>query len=98
MSRALSSIKDDLIRALGRLNERPAVDQAVRERAERLARAIEESAGTEPVTASVSRRGAADYRVAVSGPGLFGREFGPRETEAEPVIAAAIGRVTRPAP
>ena len=98
MSPALSSIRDDLIRALGRPAEHPAVDRAVRERAAALARAIERTPGPEPVTARVLRSGAGEYRIAVSGPGFFTRELGSRETVAEPLIAEAIARVTRPAP
>lgn len=87
----LDLTRADLIRALDRIAERPAIDRAVRARAEALAGAIGEAdAG---VTAEVLARGPADYLVAVSGPDLFAREFGALAAPAEPLIEPAIARV-----
>jgi hypothetical protein len=84
----LDLTRADLIRALGRIAERPAVDRAVRARAEALAGAIGEA---DPVVvARVLSRGPAVHVVAVSGPGLFAREFGALAEPAGPLIGRAI--------
>jgi len=91
MSPALSLTRDDLVRALTRLSERPAVDLALRGRADALAREVE-AAAADGTTARVARRGPGDYVVTVSGPGLFARELGSPTREADPIIAEAIAR------
>lgn len=88
---ALDLTRGDLIRTLKRFAMRPAVDDAVKTKAEALAARIAETGG---VTAQASRRGVGDYVVTVSGPGLFAREFGGVDRAAEPVIAPAIDAET----
>jgi hypothetical protein len=70
MSDALRITGADLVRALGGVI--PAVDEAVRARAE--ARAAELAA--DGMTTRVLRRGEGSYVVEVTGEGLFEREFG----------------------
>lgn len=90
----LDLTRADLIRALGRIAGRPAVDRAVRAHAETLAGAIGETdAG---VTAKILPRGLADYVVVASGPNLFAREFGGMTTAAEPLIGRAIDKIASP--
>ncbi len=79
----LDLTRRDLIRAL-----RPAVDGAVRARAEALARRIEDAAPD--VTATTEGREDGGTVVTVSGPGLFAREFGSIDQAAEPVIGPAV--------
>lgn len=86
---ALDVTRIDLVRALANVVTRPAVDQAVRTRAETLAERIE-AAGAGAVSARVERRAGSHYEVVVAGPDLFGREFGSLDREAEPVVAPAI--------
>jgi hypothetical protein len=83
----------DLVRALGSLTSRPAVDAALRERAEQLADRIE--ARAEAADVRVVRRGPADYAVEVSAPNLFAREFGSQDAPADPLIGAAIAESVR---
>jgi hypothetical protein len=83
---ALDLTRADLIRALGAVTSRPAIDGAVRRRAEALAERIE-AAG---IDARVVRRGPSGYAVEALGPGLFAREFGSRDAPAEPVVGPAI--------
>ena len=90
MTPALSLTGADLVRALSDIAALPAVDKAVRERADAVARAL----ATDRVTTRVLRRGPGDYVVSVSGEGLFAREFGSQTAEAEPAIHAAIARTT----
>ncbi len=78
----------DLVRALGDAAALPAVDQAVRARADALA--AELSGAT--VTTRVLRRGSGDYAVTVSGEDVLTREFGAQGTEAVPFVADAIAR------
>jgi hypothetical protein len=76
----------DLVRALApAIVARPAVDAAVRARAEEAAARIAEAG----VAVRVVRRGHADYAVEASGPGLFARELGSLDAPAGPVVAAA---------
>lgn len=91
MTRALSLTGADLVRALGDVAASVAVDGAVRARAKDLARALEHDGD---IAAQVGRRGPADYTVTASAPGLFAREFGGRETQADPVIGPAIRRLS----
>lgn len=88
---ALSLIGADLIRALAAL---PSVDNAVRERAEALARAI----AADGLVTRVLRHGAGDYVVTAAGEGLFAREFGSVAAAAEPAIGSAIARMARGEP
>ena len=84
---AIELTRAGLIRALeAAVAARPAVDAAVRSRAEALAGRIAE-AGLE---ARVLRRGPGDYTVEASGPGLFAREFGAHDTAADPVVAPLL--------
>jgi hypothetical protein len=83
----------DLVRALGSLTARPAVDAAVRTRAEMLAERIEARAGGEVADVRVVRRGPAAYAVEVSAPNLFGREFGSLDKPADPLIGAAVAEL-----
>ncbi len=89
--RALDLTRGDLIRTLKRIGRRPAIDGAVRAKAEALAARIAETGG---VAAQASRRGDGDYVVAVSGPGLFAREFGGVDRAPSPVIGPAIDAET----
>ena len=79
---ALDLTRVGLIRALA-----PAIDRAVVRRAEAVARRVREPGG---VTAEVSPPRDGACTVTVSGPGLFAREFGGVDREAEPVIAPAV--------
>jgi hypothetical protein len=90
---ALDLTGADLIRALGDVTKRPAVDGAVRARAEALAGEIERQAGGAPTTVRVIRRGPSDYAVTVSAPGLFAREFGSLATPPDPLIGNAVERL-----
>lgn len=82
--RTLELTGRDLVRALTTaIVARPAVDAAVRSRAERTAARAAEAG----VEARVVRRGHADYTVEASGPGLFAREFGSLDAPAEPLVA-----------
>ena len=85
----------DLIRALGDIARRPAVDAAVRDRAEQLAADVARATGG-PVTARVLRRGDGNYVVDVSGPGLFAREFGSLAAPPDPVVGPAVARLASP--
>ncbi len=89
---ALDLTMRDLIRALSRLTARPAIDRAVRERAEAVAKRVEAEAGGS-VTAAVARRGEGAYVVAVSGPDLFAREFGSVDRAPDPVIGPAVEKM-----
>jgi hypothetical protein len=81
----------DLVRVLGNIAARPAVDQAVRARADGLAARVTE---VDPAaTVRVIRQGPGDYLVAVSAPGLFAREFGGLDAPADPLIGPAIARL-----
>ncbi len=89
---AIDLTRGDLIRALGALvSARPAVDAAVRARAEAIAARVDEAG----VAARVVRRGHADYAVEANGPGLFARELGSLDAPAEPVIGPAADRWAR---
>ncbi len=80
----------DLARVLGDVAARAAVDDAVKARAEALAATID-AAGD--VDTQVTRAAPGDYRVTVSGPSLFAREFGGRDTPPDPVVAPAVDRL-----
>jgi hypothetical protein len=83
---AMDLTRSGLIRGLeAAIAARPAVDAAVRARAETIAARIAEAG----VEARVVRRGHADYAVEASGPELFAREFGSLDAPAEPVVGAA---------
>jgi hypothetical protein len=88
---ALDLTRSDLIGTLRRIGRRPAVDGAVKAKAEGLAARIAEAGG---VAARASRRGAGDYVVTVSGPGLFAREFGGVDQAPRPVIGPAVQAAT----
>lgn len=90
---ALGLTGGDLIRALARIGRRPAIDAAVRARAEDLAARIAEADG---VTARASRRGEGDYVVTASGPGLFAREFGGVDRPPDPVVGPAVEGMAEP--
>jgi hypothetical protein len=70
MSDALRITGADLVRALGGVT--PAVDEAVRARAE--ARAAE--LASDGITTRVLKRGKGSYAVEVTGEGLFEQQFG----------------------
>lgn len=78
----------DFIRNIGNAAALPTIDDAVRQRAERLAGRL---AG-DGVTTRVLRRSAGKYSVEVVGDGLFEREFGSASTEAGSIIQRAIAR------
>jgi hypothetical protein len=86
MNDALTITGNDLVRALGGAATLPAVDEAVKAKAEALAARL----AADGVTTRVLKRGAGAYAVEVSGEGLFEREFGAAGTEAEPALAVAI--------
>jgi len=88
MNDALKITGTDLARALARATTSPAVDAAVRARAEDVARDVGNA--VEGVTTPVMRRDAGDYVVSIAGQGLFAREFGSVAGPPDPVIAAAI--------
>jgi hypothetical protein len=81
----------DLLRALANVAARPAVDAAVRQRADAVAEEIEaraNGAGIGPATVvRVLREGPGDYAVTVSAPGVFARAFGSADKPAEPQTA-----------
>ena len=87
---ALDLTRGDLIRTLRRIGRGPAIDAAVRAKAEGLAARIGEAGN---VTAQARRRGEGDYVVTVSGPGLFAREFGGVDRAPRPVIGPAVAEV-----
>jgi len=91
---ALSLTQADLVRALAALRDRPAVDRAVAERAEALARAVADAVGDEGVSVEVVRRGAAEYAVVLSGPEVVARAFGSSDGGGAPTIGTAIARIT----
>jgi len=66
MTPALKLVGADLVRVLGRIRERPAVDRAVADRAQAVAREVQ--AAEEGSTARVVRRGPSDYAVTVTRP------------------------------
>ncbi len=76
----------DLVRALGHAVALPAVDDAVRRRADEIARTV---AGDGLVT-RVLRRDAGDYVVSVEGPNLFAREYGAVDRPANPMVADTL--------
>jgi hypothetical protein len=83
---AIDITRGDLIRALGAMvAARPAVDAAVRVRAEAIAASVTEAG----VAARVTRRGHADYAVEASGAGLLAREFGSIGAPPDPVVGRA---------
>lgn len=86
MSRALQRTAADLVRAVGNVAALPAVDAAVRRRAEQVAAELAR-AGTET---HVLKRGDGDYLVTASGLGLFAREFGSVGVPATPFVGAAV--------
>jgi hypothetical protein len=84
---AIDVTRSDLIRALGAMvAARPAVDAAVRAKAEAIAARVTEAG----VEARVVRHVHADYAVEASGAGLFAREFGSIDAPAEPVVGPAV--------
>ncbi len=85
---------DDLARALAGAAMRPAVDRAVRARAEAVARTVGAEAGGGVVT-RVLRREAGDYVVSVEGQGLFARAFGSVDKPGDPAIAEALAGMKR---
>ena len=87
---ALDLTRGDLIRALKRIGRRPAVDGAVRAKAEDLAARIAAAGG---VAARASRRGEGDYVITASGPGLFAREFGGIDRAPQPVVGPAVAKI-----
>jgi hypothetical protein len=88
---ALDVTQADLLRVLREVASRPAVDRAVRARANEVAAAIEgEGRGA---SARVVRRGVSDYSVVVSAPNLLAREFGDAGGAPDPVIGPAIQRL-----
>jgi hypothetical protein len=91
---ALDLTTRDLIRALSRLTARPALDGAVRGRAEAVAKRIEATGGN--LTVDVVRRGEGAYVVAVSGPDLFAREFGSVDHAPEPIVGPAVAAESAP--
>jgi hypothetical protein len=92
MTDALKITGNDLARALARAALSPAVDAAVRTRAETVAR--DAGAGVDGVTTRVLRRDTGDYVVSIEGPGLFARAFGSLDAPADPAIADAIAGLT----
>jgi len=92
MNRALQLTGADLVRAVGSAAALPAVDAAVRGRAEKAAADLAR-AGT---ATRVLKRGDGDYLVTVSGSGVFAREFGAVDKPAEPFVAAALARAVKP--
>jgi hypothetical protein len=91
MKTSLALTGTDLARAIAEVARLPAVDAALRERADTLAADL---AGNGIVT-RVLRRETGDYAVSVEGPNLFAREFGSVNRPAEPAIADAIARLKR---
>jgi len=83
MREALSLTMDGLVRALAGFAERPAVDRAVADKAEALAR----ERGPD---ARVEKRGPGDYAVTISGPNLAAR------TDVAEEIARATGKGSTP--
>jgi hypothetical protein len=96
MSPALSLTRDGLVRALAGLTGRPAVDRAVGERADAVAREIDRN--VDGVTARIVRQGPSDYAIVVAGPGITARVTGSTTREPDPAIADAIARATEPGP
>ncbi len=94
MSDALKLTGADLVRALSAAVASPAVDRAVRQRAETVARAVAAAAGN-GVATRLTRRESGDYVVSVAGAGLFAREFGSVDKPGDAVIADAIAGVKR---
>jgi hypothetical protein len=88
---ALDVTQNDLLRTLRQVASRPAVDRAVRARADEVAAAIEERG--EGTSARVVRQGASDYAVVVSAPNLLAREFGGAEAASDPLIGPALRRL-----
>lgn len=80
----------DLVRALSAAGMRPAVDAAIRDRAERVARAL---AGPD-IGTTIERRGPGAFSVKAAGPNLFSREFGSLERPPEQPLARAMRRLT----
>lgn len=84
---AIDLTRDGLVRALeAGIAARPAVDRAVRGRADAIADRIAEAG----IDVRVVRRGPADYAVEASGAGLFAREFGSQDGAPDPVIAPLV--------
>ena len=83
--------RDGLVRALGDLAARPAVDGAVKASAERVADRI----AARGVSAAVRRRGAGDQVVTATGPGLFTREFGGVDRASDPVVGPVLDGLRR---
>ncbi len=92
MSDALKLTGADLAQALGAVLASPAVDAAVRRRAEDVAGAVRAETGD---AARVTRRGPGDYVVSVEGQGLFAREFGSLDRPGDAAIARAIAGMRR---
>lgn len=92
MSDGLTPAGRDLLRAIGDPAALPAIDEAVRARAEATAAAL----ARDGVVTRVLRRGAGAYTVEVIGEGVLGRELGDHGRPAEPVVAAAIRNARRP--
>ncbi len=93
MNHARMLTAGDLARALGGAVT-PAVDRAVRRRAEDVARAAQEAAGDGIVT-RISRQESGDYVVSVAGQGLPAREFGALDAPGDAAIADAVAGLKR---
>jgi hypothetical protein len=83
---AIDITRGDLVRAIGTLvAARPAVDAAVRARAEAIAAGFTAGGGE----ARAVRRGHGDHAVEAGGAGLAGRTFGAIESRPAPVAGRA---------
>lgn len=92
MSGRQSTTGADFVRAVGNAAAFPAVDAAIKRRAEQVAAEL----ARDGTTTRILKRGPGDYVVAASGQGVFAREFGSVDTPAAPFVGTAIARAGKP--